>query len=274
MTALEIDGWDSTLSSIDELKKQISRSKTSNINSADIKAYAQSVVQTFFRMGRVSLLRYGFQDGDFVDLDENFHKLNNLCRGNNKKTSYLSVIKSITDLSPAIFRKREFLVGQRLASSGRATYTAQQQRIIQTLNTLVPSAAFSLQQAIDDLSHGERVSYRGIAAELREALRETVDHLAPDSAVMSANGFRLEAGRSSPTIRQKVSFILNAREQSDAIIRAAQDTSSNIESGADRIARSVYTRGSVSTHISTSRREVVQLLRYSEAILAELLALD
>ena len=62
-----------------------------------------------------------------------------------------------------------------------------------------------------DLRSPNRMSYRGPATDLRECLREVLDHLAPDDAVTSGSGFVLEKDRTSPTMKQKVRFILRSR---------------------------------------------------------------
>ena len=55
--------------------------------------------------------------------------------------------------------------------------------IIGTLTSLLPSSARSYEQAIRDLQSADRLSWRGPATDLRESLRETLDHLAPDADV-------------------------------------------------------------------------------------------
>jgi hypothetical protein len=80
---------------------------------------------------------------------------------------------------------------------------------------LFVAAANSYRQALDDLTNGNRVSYRGTAAELREGVREVVDHLAPDDAVTKATGFKLEKDRSRPTMKQTARF--HSAISSDAV---------------------------------------------------------
>src|SRR6266853_172856 len=53
-------------------------------------------------------------------------------------------------------------------------------RRLATLDKVVPTTALSSRQAPQDLGDQQRVSYRGTAAELREVLRELLDHLASD----------------------------------------------------------------------------------------------
>jgi hypothetical protein len=83
-------------------------------------------------------------------------------------------------------------------------------RILQTITTMLPSAGASYEQAMRDLHDGTRVSVRGTAVELREALREVLDDLAPDVEVAKAPGFKLEHGQTKPTMRQKAHFVFAA----------------------------------------------------------------
>jgi Predicted pPIWI-associating nuclease len=83
--------------------------------------------------------------------------------------------------------------------------------IVETLSRIVPAAAASYQQCLLDLGGPSRYSYRGIAHELREILRETLDYLAPDADVMASTGFKLEEDQERPTQRQKALHILRSR---------------------------------------------------------------
>jgi hypothetical protein len=75
----------------------------------------------------------------------------------------------------------------------------------------VPSAALSYKQAIHDLKDDSRVSFRSPALELRETLREILDHLAPDSEVTAEPGYAQEKDRIGPTMKQKVRFIMKKK---------------------------------------------------------------
>ena len=115
------------------------------------------------------------------------------------------------------------------------------------------------------------MSYRGTAVELRETLREILDHLAPDTDVMRSPGFKLDKDASRPTMKQKASFILKARGAVSGAISAPKDAIQRVEEAAASLARSVYTRGSVSTHVATTREEVLTMKPYVDGVLAELL---
>src|SRR5687767_4275942 len=100
--------------------------------------------------------------------------------------------------------------------------TATERLIIDTLGKILPPTAASYEQAIIDLSNTSRRSYRGVAHEMREALRETFDYLAPDAEVMAVAGFRLERDRTRPTQRQKAIHILKKRHLSREAIHAPE----------------------------------------------------
>ncbi len=128
--------------------------------------------------------------------------------------------------------------------------------LIATLDELIPSAAQSYRQGLFDLnSLEERFSYKGTACEFRESLRETLDLLAPDEEVRKQSGFKLERDRSGPTMKQKVRFILKSRGQTKNKRTVAEKSVELIESLCGDIARAVYDRASISTHVLTTREE-------------------
>jgi hypothetical protein len=151
-------------------------------------------------------------------------------------------------------------------------------QIIETLTSLVPTAALSYQQAIRDLTDGTRLSYRGPAAELREVLREVLDHQAPDTEVMKSDGYKPEKDqngkdRSKPTMKQQVRFILKARGQGSSTTELPEKAVEAVDALVGGLARSVYNFGSVVTHVAGERQAVVNLKRYVEVVLTHLLEL-
>src|SRR5207253_1824172 len=116
--------------------------------------------------------------------------------------------------------------GRMLASAGSrnagAAGDATDRRIIAILQGLVPTAALAYEQALLDMAAGGRLSWRGPATDLREALRETLDHLAPDSEVAKQPGFRLELNATGPTMKQKVRYVLRQRGQLRAAVEATE----------------------------------------------------
>lgn len=69
--------------------------------------------------------------------------------------------------------------------------------ILQPLDKILALTALSYRQAIQYLADQKCYSYRVVAAEFREVLREVLDHLAPDADVMTAPGFKLEKDQTS-----------------------------------------------------------------------------
>jgi len=113
---------------------------------------------------------------------------------------------------------------------------------------------------------------RGTAVELREALREVLDHLAPDSEVIGMVGFKFDADQAKPTMRQKARFILRSRGYPDAATKAPEDAAAVVDELVAALVRSVYQSGAFTTHVASAQSRVKQLKMYVDTILAELLA--
>ena len=135
-------------------------------------------------------------------------------------------------------------------------------KILETLSSVLPSASASYEQALRDLSDDSRKSYRGPATDLREALRETLDHLAPDKEVKAMEGYKQDPAVSGPTMKQKVRYILRIRERPKAQIDPLESAAEIIDEIIGTFVRSVYTRSNVSTHTATGRNEVLRLRHY------------
>ena len=146
--------------------------------------------------------------------------------------------------------------------------------IIETLAGLKPSAALAYEQALKDLSDERRRSYRGPATDLREALRETLDHLAPDSEVSSQPGFRLEPDAKGPTMKQKVRYLLSHRGLAGAFSETSERAAEAVDLAVGSFVRSVYNRSSMSTHTPTDRSEVLRVRDLVRVVLCELLSLQ
>lgn len=149
-------------------------------------------------------------------------------------------------------------------------HTQEDEQVTDKLHALVPSAALSYQQAILDLKDDKRISFRGPALELREALREILDHLAPDSEVTSAPGYVQEKDRTGPTMKQKVRFIMKKKEKRH-ISDAPEQAAAAFEESIAALTRAVYKLSSKATHAAGERQSVVQLRRYVVAILHEII---
>jgi hypothetical protein len=171
----------------------------------------------------------------------------------------------------------EFLIGAeaeaKAANPRRPEMGSVEAAIVRTLRNLVPTAASSYEQVLRDVQESSRVSYRGTAADLREVVREVLDHLAPDADVTSAAGFKLEEGQKGPTMKQKVRFILRARRVGDSARQTAEDAVQHLDENIASLGRAVYTRGSTDVHVARTLEEVLNFKGYADAVLAELLAI-
>lgn len=164
--------------------------------------------------------------------------------------------------------------GQTLAKPRKPTQapsSAADDLIISTLNDLCPTASLAYQQALIDLGGGDRLSWRGPSTDLREALRETLDVLAPDADVMAAAGFRLEGDAKRPTMKQKVRYVLKRRDVPSGAMETPESAVVGVEEFVGGLTRSVYTRSSVSAHTATTRAEASRVLAWVRLVICELL---
>lgn len=157
-------------------------------------------------------------------------------------------------------------------SSGNLTLD--ESKLLQAMEGIVPSAGISYQQAIIDLRDDKRMSFRGPALELREVLREIVDHLAPDKDVVGSAGFLLEKDRLNPTMKQKVRYILRFRGVGKTKAATPEDSTVAIDVILGDLTRSVYNLGSLATHVASERKQVAQVKRYIDAVLHDILEID
>jgi hypothetical protein len=269
------DSWQTLLASLTELERAIGRVTAVNVNTATARDSAKSLIQDYFRRTRPDLSGVGLTEADFEELDSQMQRLLQLANGRNARQSYVRLLREIRSSMQRIELIREYRLGEQRrteGSSGVVLATDIETRIIRTLEQLVPSAALSYQQALRDLAASrERISFRGTAVELREALREALDHLAPDEEVMAASGFTLEPDQTGPTMKQKVRFILRSRQVPGGARRTPEDSVSLIEELTGSLARASYNRGSIATHVASTQNEVRQLKMYVDSVLAELL---
>jgi Predicted pPIWI-associating nuclease len=162
-------------------------------------------------------------------------------------------------------------VSSRASSSVSNGLTPDESKLLETIDQMVPSANISYRQALIDLQDDKRVSFRGPALELREVLREVLDHVAPDKDVLASPGFQLEKNRPGPTMKQKVRYILRARGVGKTKAASPEDSTSAVDAIVSDLTRSVYDLGSLATHVASERRQVVKVKRYIDAVLHDIL---
>jgi hypothetical protein len=182
-------------------------------------------------------------------------------------------IKSTSAPFARLCRALQFSSNRGGDAGGNISSSENDQRILATLSGLVPSAAQSYQQALFDLADVKRLSFRGPAHELRECLREVLDHLAPDADVMKAPGFKLEKDLTKPTMKQKVRFIFKARDLGATVSAVPENAVTTVDGLIANMTRSTYDRSSLSAHTEADKKSVEQLKRYVDVIFHDLLEL-
>jgi hypothetical protein len=97
--------------------------------------------------------------------------------------------------------------------------------------------------------------------------------LAPDEDVLGSENFKLESNQTKPIMRQKVQFVLRARGRSKTEIATPKDAADAVDGLLGTVVRSVYNQGSLATHVTGSRSQVLRLKRSVDVILSDLLEL-
>jgi hypothetical protein len=72
-------------------------------------------------------------------------------------------------------------------------------------------------------------------------------------------------------MKQKVRFILTSRSKGKTQTQVAEKSLAIVDELCGEVARAVYNRASLSTHVQTAKLEVVQMKRYLDAIFFDIL---
>jgi len=257
------------LKTLDGVRKEV-RAGGDQLQSPRTKEKLRALAQEYFSNITPAERQRGASETTLSEVDAIFRDLNELSYRRPRATTCDKLLKSA----------RSKLA--KLKASGLGMATAPQTpdtssddvEILNSLRDMLPSAAAAYEQGLRDLRAGDRLSWRGPATDFREALRETLDHLAPDDAVKATPGFRPEPQTDRPTMKQKARFILRSRGTASGQMLPLEDAVSAVEASISAITRSVYTRSSVSTHTPTSQQEVIRVHRWVRLVLCDLLAID
>ena len=250
------------------LRDVIQHVKTHNVNTDDDKRIAIQTGMLYFKVCRPFVLALG-KPPEFIEkYDSLWQALIKLAHGNNSKRTYQKVLAQLYRITTEISVLSKTLPDQPAV----VTFTSDEENLIATLDKMIPSAADSYKQSLIDLqTKNPRLSFRGIAAELREVLREVLDYLAPDEEVMSDPNYHNEPDQTKPTMGQKVKHILRSRRRSKTQRAPTEKSIELIEQLSGEIARGVYTRASQATHLETTKSEVEKIKRYLDTVLFDLL---
>lgn len=255
---------------LEALDKSLRQIKTTQVSQKSVRDNAQDIVDDYFRDLREKLLIGGIEGIIISVLDSEMHQLLEISHRRSTVPTYRGHIRKL---------KRDVLELEKLAltsgpQSSRAGLEPIDGKIIETLGRLLPSAARSYEQAVTDLSQSNRLSWRGPATDLRECLREALDHLAPDNEVAGQANFKLEKDASRPTMKQKVRYVLKKRGLKKGAMQTPESAVGAVDEIVGTFVRSVYTRSNVSTHTPTDKNEVLRVRDWVRVSLCEILEID
>ncbi|UGB39018.1 hypothetical protein [Frateuria soli] len=259
----------SFIADLEKQRKALNAFNGAQIQSAKVRTALRSLAERYFTDIRPTLIDHSDDQSHINAVNSAMQRLVELCHKRGRARGYIDLLKEA--------KGHLIQLDSTLISSTAQQQNEQQEktpvdvRIITTLRALVPSAALSYEQALLDLALPERLSWRGPATDLREALRETLDRLAPDDEVRAVPGYKDEPDTRGPTMKQKVRFILRNRQISRALAATTEDATKSVDEAIGTFVRSVYTRSSVSTHTPTDKREVLRILDLVRVVLSELL---
>lgn len=253
---------------LEKQRRELRAQSSLQVNSQRVRDRLRELAEIYFKEVRPAIEGDPRQAERIQKVDVEMQKLVEHCHRRGTTNSYLLLLKGIkkhlitvdTELVATTNGERQSDIAQAI-----------DQRILITLRALLPSAAMSYEQALLDLASLDRMSWRGPAADLREALRETLDYLAPDKEVEESSGYRRAADTNGPTMKQKVRFILRSRGTARTTSAPSEDAAESIDSMVGQFVRSVYNRSSVSTHTATDRNEVLRILDFVRVVMCELL---
>jgi hypothetical protein len=257
----------SVIQQVEGLQRDLSQLRANHVNSQTSKQAFQTFVDDFFRKIRPTIAIYQELETILSEVDAILQKILTLTHSRSTVASYRKCLTQVKKKLIGI----EALSLVCASPSGNKRTSEVDSQIIETLQRLLPSAAAAYEQAISDLYDTRRKSYRGPATDLREALRETLDHLAPDVNVTKQEGYKQEHDTHGPTMKQKVRYILLSRGVSRAFTETPEQATDAIEKVVGTFVRSVYTRSSISTHTPTDRNEVLRVRDWVRVVLCELL---
>jgi hypothetical protein len=262
------------LDALERLIATLNRNKSKNVRTVKERNHLRSFVGAWFGVYRPGFLKLIAEEEYFLPIDEIMQSLLKFASKESSRFTYKSLCRDIQN-----HFCDSLLVPLSRAYWSRAPETAPAGRdseVARKLGRLDSDLAESYEQVVEDLIQVNRKTYRGTAAELREVIRGVLDKLAPDNQVKSTDWFK--ATRSSgakkeenPTQSEKTKYIMRQRGLGSAATDAAESYMSSLEERLGHVVRATYRRASNSTHTGGEKEEIAQQLRYTNALLAELL---
>lgn len=252
---------------LEVLSRRIRKIKALHVNRAEDKEAVRGFVKAYFGELRPHVSE-DEADSTRLELDAQMQNLLRLAQNRATPSDYR---KCLLEIRHSVDALELHSVNPLPRARGDSHVGEQHARLIASLRSVKPSAAIAFEQGLIDLKQTERKSWRGTTVEFREALRETLDALAPDDAVTTQPGYKQEPDTKGPTMKQKAVFILKTRRPKDPQVKAFGDAIDVIEELIGKFVRSVYTRSSVAVHVADSKEEAQKVRDYVALVLGELL---
>jgi len=251
-------------SNLNDLKSTVAGPVARLVAPALVRSIVTKIASRYYESVHRDLTAVQSRSGLCRDIEFVLAALLALTREPRRKATYLQIADELAD------HFGHATIDVMRARGNNFVMSDTERAIHSTLTSLLAETGLSYEQVLRDLVTKRRVSWRGTGSELREVLREVMDHLAPDAQVMADPTFQFEDGLRGPSQKQKVRHILKARNAGSAAIANTEASLAAIESIAT-LARSTYRRGSASAHKTATLKEVQKLKRYVDALLADLL---
>jgi Predicted pPIWI-associating nuclease len=256
---------------VDKARKELNKVRGQQLQSQKQRDELRLLVERYFSEVRPSVVSDQEQNDAIKQVDDDMQELLVLCHKRGSIKSYRQLLKNAKSRLIAIDAQ---VVSSAVLPRNEQKLNAVDAQIVSTLQSIVPAAALSYQQALSDLQLDSRLSWRGPATDLREALRETLDYLAPDDDVEEMSGYKQDPDIVGPTMKQKVRFLMRNRGASKAVSGPAEAAADSIEEAIGTFVRSVYTRSSASAHTPTEKAEVLRVRDLVRVVLCELLEIQ
>lgn len=254
---------------LDTIEQGLHKVRSQHVNTDKLKNNIRQFVQMYFKDFRNNYNSSPLNESlTVIDND-----MQDLLRCIQRRTSVAKYKKILKRFKSSIheLEVQELSLVNKVSNQGTPTVDTREKKIIETLNRIYEPSAVSYEQALCDLSDMHRKSWRGTAVELREALRELLDRLAPAQEVQSEPTFKLEPNTKAPTVRQKVIFILKKRNLSSKQLKVNKDAINVIDDLVGKFVRSVYESSSEATHVPMTKDDVIRIKQYLDVVLSELL---
>ena len=250
-------------------RKSILSVSSPQINSECLRHEIRDLVDGYFRTDRPMLVDQYREAKYFEHVDDLMQQLLQLTHRRSARTKYLAtlkdIIKEFESLELRLLPKTTPMIG--------IPVNDEESKILIALNEISPKAVDCYRQGLSDLTEVGRVSWRGTATEFREALRETLESLAPDKKVNETAGFKLEPHTHRPTMRQKARYVLRKQKITGNVTNSVISLTDTVDEKFGGFVRNVYVRSSGSVHSTSGIEDVRSLKKYVDLALSDLVGI-